>query len=118
MLHAEQGGRASESYGDEWFGSRTADYLFSLCCDEQGHFARDCRRPPRRREGNDPPFAVGKRVKTDGEQPPDRRLYSIGCTYSERCDYVVLGLDVRGGARCIFWWTAGQTLAWLKARNC
>ena len=61
--------------------------------------------------------AVGKRVKTDGAQPPDRRLYSIGCTNSQRCRYVVLGLDVSGGRALSFLVDSGADISLVKSEK-
>ena len=55
-------------------GAGTLSHVTCFRCGEKGHLARNCKKPPRRREMSDNRKDIGKRVKTDGEQPPDRRL--------------------------------------------
>jgi hypothetical protein len=62
-----------------------------------GHFARQCRKPPKKRES----FGSGRSSRNDVRRsdsvPSDRLLYSIGSGSFEYCDYVELGLDMGNG---------------------
>jgi len=60
---------------------------------------------------------VGKRVKTDGAQPPDRRLYSIGCTDLEHCDYVTFDLDVSQEHKLYFFFDSGADISLVKSEK-
>ena len=57
-------------------GSGTARPVTCFRCGEQGNFARNCRRPPRRREGNDPPIALSgnESRRTERSRP------TVACT--------------------------------------
>ena len=46
-------------------------------CGEKGHLARNCQKPPRRKENGDNYKAPGNESRRT--EPPDRRLHSIGC---------------------------------------
>ena len=50
-------------------------------------------------------------------QPPDHRLYSIGCTDSECCDYVVFELDVSQGCQLYFLVDSGVDISLVKSEK-
>jgi len=56
-------------------------------------------------------------VKTDGEQPPDRRLYSIDCADTGPCDYVTLELDVSQGHKLYFLVDSGADISLAKSEK-
>jgi len=58
-----------------------------------------------------------KRVKTDGEQPPDRRLYSIGCADTGRCDHVTLELDMSQGHKLYFLVDSGTDISLVESEK-
>ena len=60
---------------------------------------------------------IGKRRKTIGEQPLDRRLYSAGCASLENCDYVILDLDVGNGEKFHLLVDSGADISLLKSRR-
>jgi hypothetical protein len=60
---------------------------------------------------------VGKRKRTVGGQPPDGLLYSVGCTSTERCDYVSLSLDVGGRSELYLLVDSGADVSLLKSKN-
>jgi hypothetical protein len=53
----------------------------------------------------------------DGEQPPDRCLYSIGCADIERCDYVTLELDVSQGHKLYLLVDSGVDISLVKSEK-
>ena len=56
-------------------------------------------------------YFVGNLSKTAGEQPPDRRLYSVDCANSERCDCITLELDVNQGYKLHFLVDSGADIS-------
>ena len=56
-------------------------------------------------------------MKTDGAQPPDRHLYSIGCTDLERCDYVAFELHVSQGRQLYFLVDSGAGISLVKSEK-
>jgi hypothetical protein len=61
--------------------------------------------------------AAGKRVKTDGEQPPNHRLHSVGCINKERCDYITLELDVSTEDKLYFLVDSGADTSLVKSKK-
>jgi hypothetical protein len=53
----------------------------------------------------------------DRAQPPDRRLYSIGCTDLERCDYVTFELDVNQEHKLYFLVDSGADISVVKSEK-
>ena len=60
---------------------------------------------------------VGKRVKTEGEQPPDRRLDSVGCLNRELCDYTTLELDLSKEDKLYFLVDSGADISLVKSQK-
>ena len=54
---------------------------------------------------------------TDGEQPPDHRLYSIGWADTGRCDYVTSELDVSQGHKLYFLVDSGADISLVKSEK-
>jgi hypothetical protein len=50
-------------------------------------------------------------------EPPDRRIYSIGCTDPECCDYVVFELDVSQGCQLYFLVDRGADISLVKSEK-
>jgi hypothetical protein len=50
-------------------------------------------------------------------QPPDRRLHSIGCTETERCDYVAFELDTSQGHQLYFLVDSGADVSLVKSQK-
>jgi hypothetical protein len=82
-------------------------------CGERGHVARYCRSPQRERESPTPT----KREETDGEQLSSGRLYSIGCTGKNLCEYVGLDLDVTNEKRLYLLLDIGADVSLLKSKK-
>ena len=59
----------------------------------------------------------GGRVKTDGEQRSDLRLYSIGCAETGHCDYVTLEIGVRQGHKLYFLVDSGVDIGLAKSEK-
>jgi hypothetical protein len=53
----------------------------------------------------------------DGEQPPDRRLYSVGCLNRERCDYTTLDLEVSKEGKLFFLVDSGADVSLVKSQK-
>jgi hypothetical protein len=77
--------------------------------------ARNCRKPPRKRKGSDTSGMSGNELRRT--EPPDRHLYSTGCTDPERCDYVVLELDVSQGRQLYFLVDSGADISLVKSEK-
>jgi hypothetical protein len=86
-------------------------------CGEKGHVARKCQKPPRKQEDSDKARLSGNEFRTDGAQPPDRRLHSIGGTETERCDYVAFELDICQGRQLYFLVDSGADISLVKSQK-
>ena len=95
-------------------GSGAVSQVTCFRCGVKGHIARNYRKPPRRKESDDNCKCSGKRGKTAEEQPPDRRLYSVGCVNGEH-DYITLELDTSQGHKLYFLVDSGADITLVKS---
>ena len=97
--------------------SRDVNQIICFRCGEKGHLARNCRKPPRRRENNDNTTASGNELRRTESSCPDRRLHSVGCEERELCDYVTLELDVSKGEKLYFLVDSGADISLVKSKK-
>ena len=95
--------------------SGAARQITCFRCREKGHFARNCKKPPRRRESNE----IGHTTRSESRQTERSRptVASIGCTNPELCDYVVLELDVNQGRPLYFLVDSGADISLVKSEK-
>jgi hypothetical protein len=86
-------------------------------CGEKGHMARQCKKTTQEASLRRGRKAAGKRARTVGGQPPDRFLYSVGCTHIGRYDYVTLSLGVGREKELLFLVDSGADISLLKSKR-
>jgi hypothetical protein len=82
-------------------------------CGEKGHFAGNCRKPPKRKENPDQRKPPGNELR----RPEYSRPNSIGCSRERRCDYLQLELDVGSRDKLNSLVDIGANISLLKGRN-
>jgi hypothetical protein len=88
-----------------------------LRCGEKGHFATQCRKPPKKRESSGRGRSSRNNVRRSESMPSDRLLYSIGCRSLAYCDYVELDLDVGNGYKLQHLVDIGDDISLLKSKT-
>ena len=96
-------------------GFRASNQTTCFRCGEKGHWARNCRKPPRRKENSD------NRETSENEskrtEPSGRRVQSIGCINTDRCDYVTFELEASKGDKLYFLVDSGADFSLVKSRK-
>ena len=98
-------------------GPGTLGQITCFRCGEKGHLARNCRRPPRRRDNdvNRKPSGKGSE-RTEGSRPTVA-FHLVGCISTEKCDYVTLELDVSKGDKLFFLVDSGADISPIRGKR-
>ena len=97
------------------FGGGTLSHLTCFRCGEKGHLARNCKKPPHRRETSDSRRTPGNESRrTESSRPT---VASVGCLNGEKCDYARLKLDIGKGDKLYFLVDSGADISLVKSQK-
>ena len=95
-------------------GSAAVSQVTCFRCGEKGHIARNCRKPPRRKESDGNRRMSGNEV---GRPESSRPTVSEGYVNRKRCDYFTLELDVSQGHKLHFLVDGGADMSLVKSHK-